>query len=64
MMNIAQAVKYGEEIGCRYYVVNSNGGLMGGFITKEAAQEYKAKCEREYKDDPWNKDLRFSIEAH
>ena len=30
MMNPNQAIAYGQQIGVKFYVRNSNGGLMGG----------------------------------
>lgn len=62
MMNRAQAEAYGKRIGCRYYVKNSNGGLLGGFKTLEAAEACKSRWEREYKNDPWAKGVRVYIE--
>ena len=38
MMNREQAIAYGKRTGCRYFVKNSNGGLLGGFTTREAAE--------------------------
>ena len=39
MMNQKQAISYGKKIGVRYHVRNSNGGLLGGTKTLEAAKE-------------------------
>lgn len=62
MMNRIQAVAYGRQIGVKYYVKNSNGGLLGGFTTLAAAQKCKAENERRLKRDPWNKGLKVYIE--
>ena len=63
MMTRTAAEAYGKSIGCKYYVKNSNGGLLGGFKTLEDAQQYRKKCEREYKKNPWNKTVKVYIEA-
>ena len=63
MMNKKQALAYGKRIGCKYYVKNSNGGLLGGFKTLEAAQACKARFEQELKNDPWNKGVTVYIEC-
>lgn len=41
MMNKKQAIAYGKKIGCKFYVKNGNGGLLGGFTTLEAAKRCK-----------------------
>lgn len=46
---------FGKQIGCRYYVYNENGDLLGGCATLEAAEKLKAKFEREYKTNPKNR---------
>jgi hypothetical protein len=62
MMNKSQAIAYGQQIGCRFYVRNSNGGLLGGFVRREDAEACKARWEKEYKTDPWNKGMTVFIE--
>ena len=62
MMSRAQAEAYGERIGCEYYVKNSNGGLLGGFITIEAAESCRRRWEREYRNDHWNNGVTVYIE--
>lgn len=61
MMNRAEAMAYGMMIGCRYYVYNENGGLLGGCTTLEAAEKMRAEFEREYKTNPWNKGMKVYI---
>lgn len=61
-MNRDQAMAYGKRIGCRYFVKNANGGLLGGFTTREAAEEYRLRCEKEYRTDPWNRGMKVFIE--
>lgn len=41
MMNLNQAIAYGNQMGVKFYVRNSNGGLMGGTKTREQAQAMK-----------------------
>lgn len=41
MMNLNQAIAYGNQMGVKFYVCNSNGGLMGGTKTREQAQAMK-----------------------
>ena len=62
MMNQNQAISYGKKIGVRYHVRNSNGGLLGGTKTLEAAKEMQKKWQRQYTNDPWNKDVKVYIE--
>lgn len=62
MMNKSQAVAYGQRIGCHFYVRNSNGGLLGGFVRHEDAEACKARWEKEYRADPWNKGMSVYIE--
>lgn len=57
MMNRAQAEAYGKKMGCKYYVYNSNGGLFGGFQTREAAEE----CKRKWENDRWAGGIAFFI---
>ena len=61
-MNKEQAISYGKRIGVKYYVKNSNGGLLGGTTTKEAAIEMQQRWQEEYRNDPWNKDIKVYIE--
>ncbi len=61
MMNKAQAIAYGKRIGCKFYVYNENGGLLGGFTTREAAERCKAEWELDYSTDPWNKGMKCYI---
>ena len=49
-------------MGVKFYVRNSNGGLMGGTKTREQAQAMKKEFEERYKNDAFNKDLKFYIE--
>lgn len=62
MMNLNQAIAYGKQMGVKFYVRNSNGGLMGGTKTREQAQAMKKEFEERYKNDPFGKDLKFYIE--
>lgn len=62
MMNLNQAIAYGNQMGVKFYVRNSNGGLMGGTKTREQAQAMKKEFEERYKNDAFNKDLKFCIE--
>lgn len=62
MMNREQAVAYGKQIGVKFYVKNSLGGLLGGCTTKEAALETKRRFEADYKTNPWNKGVTVYIE--
>lgn len=62
MMNLNQAIAYGNQMGVKFYVRNSNGGLMGGTKTREQAQAMKKEFEERYKNDTFNKDLKFYIE--
>lgn len=62
MMNLNQAIAYGNQMGVKFYVRNSNGGLMGGTKTREQAQAMKKEFEGRYKNDAFNKDLKFYIE--
>lgn len=61
-MNKSQALAYGQRIGCRFYVRNSNDGLLGGFVHREDAEGCKARWEKKYKTDPWNKGMTVRIE--
>lgn len=51
MMNLNQAIAYGNQMGVKFYVRNSNGGLMGGTKTREQAQAMKKEFEERYKND-------------
>lgn len=62
MMDQTQAMLYGRKKGCKYYVRNSNGGLLGGFASYKSAAECKARWEEEYRDDPWNDGVTVYIE--
>lgn len=62
MMNPNQAIAYGQQIGVKFYVRNSNGGLMGGTKTRKQAEAMKKDFEVRYKNDAFNKDLKFYIE--
>ena len=62
MMNLNQAVAYGKRVGVKFYVRNSNGGLMGGTKTRKQAQAMKKEFEERYKNDTFNKGLKFYIE--
>lgn len=55
MMNRAAAEAYGKQIGIRYRLVNTNGGLYGGYTTKEAALDAKRRFEAEDRKNPWTK---------
>ena len=62
MMNRAAAEAYGKQIGVRYYVKNTRGGLYGGYTTLEAAQEAKKRFETEDRKNPFTKGAtRFMI---
>ena len=63
MMNKEQALNYGKKIGVKYLIKNSNGGLLGGTTTKEAALEMQKEWQQNYKNDPWNKELKVYIET-
>lgn len=62
MMTKSQALAYGRRIGCKFYVRNSNGGLLGGFTTREAAEKCKAENERRLRRDRLNRNLKVYIE--
>lgn len=62
MMNLNQAIAYGKRVGVKFYVRNTNGGLMGGTKTRKQAQAMKKEFEERYKNDPFGKDLKFYIE--
>ena len=62
MMSREQVMAYGRKIGCKFYVRNSNGGLLGGFTTREAAEKYKAEEERRLRKDRLNHKLKVYIE--
>ena len=61
MMTRDAAVAYGNKIGCRYYVYNDAGGLLGGCKTLADAEEMKARWEVEYENDPLNKGTKVYI---
>lgn len=61
MMNKEAALAYGKRIGCRYYVYNDAGGLLGGCKTLAVAEEMKARWEAEYENDPLNKGTKVYI---
>lgn len=64
MMNRHEAEEYGRKMGCKFYVRNNQGGLLGGFRTREAAEQHKAKCEEELRTNPFCKgeEIRIFIE--
>lgn len=62
MMNLNQAIAYGKRVGVKFYVRNTNGGLMGGTKTCKQAQAMKKEFEERYKNDPFGKGLKFYIE--
>lgn len=62
MMNLNQAIAYGQRVGVKFYVRNSNGGLMGGTKTRKQAEAMKKEFEERYKNDAFNKNLKFYIE--
>ena len=64
MMNREQAMAYGWQIGCRYYVKNTRGGLYGGYTTRAAAEEARRQFEKELRANPWEKgsNVRVYIE--
>lgn len=61
MMDYYGALAYGRRVGCRFYVYNSNGGLLGGFKERKDAERCKAEWEARFRTDPWNKDLKVEI---
>lgn len=62
MMNKGQAIAYGESIGVRYHVYNSNGCLVGGTKTLEQAQAMKRRFEIDDRSNPWTRGTtRFEI---
>lgn len=61
MMTRAAAEAYGKRIGCKYYLYNEHGGLLGGYKTREAAEAGKKRFEKEYETDPWNKNEKVHI---
>ncbi|MCD7902664.1 MAG: hypothetical protein LUF91_02640 [Oscillospiraceae bacterium] len=62
MMNQKQALAYGRKKGCKYFVRNSCGGLLGGFTTMQAAKDCKERWAKEYQNDPWNSGVTVYIE--
>ncbi len=62
MMSKSQALAYGQRVGCQFYVRNANGGLLGGFVHREDAEACKARWEKEYRTNPWNKGMKVYIE--
>ena len=62
MMTRAGAEAYGKRIGCKYYVMNDRGGLMGGFIKLEDAENCKKRFEKEIKNNPWDNTVKYFIE--
>lgn len=58
MMNRTWAEEYGRKTGCKFYVYNSKGCLIGGFRTKDAAED----CKRRWEKDPWSCDVKYHIE--
>lgn len=61
MMTKDQAIAYGRRTGVRFYVENSFGGLLGGFTTRERAEQCKAEWEKEYKNDPFCRGLTVTV---
>ena len=62
MMDRNSAIAYGKMVGVRYYVKNTHGGLYGGFQDRKSALEFKKRCEKEDKKNPWtNGTTKFII---
>lgn len=61
MMTRAAAEAYGKRIGCKYYVMNDRGGLIGGFKNREDAEECKKRWEIETKNNPFDNTVKYYI---
>ena len=55
MLTKTAAIAYGKQIGVRYYVKNTLGGLYGGYTTRKAAEEAKARFEKDDRKNPFTK---------
>ena len=63
-MTRSAAMAYGRQIGCRYYVKNTNGGLYGGYVNLADAEDARRRFEKELRNNPWMKgeNVRVYIE--
>lgn len=62
MMNLEYAIAYGKNFGVNYYVMNSNGRVVGGTRTHEDAVKMMKDFEKEDRSNPWTKgQTRFYI---
>lgn len=61
MMNLEQAINHGNEIGVKYYIKNSNGGLLGGTKDYKEAVKMKDEFQKQYDNDKWNKGMKVFI---
>lgn len=53
MMNREQAIAYGKTVGVKFYVKNTNGGLIAGYTTREEAEKKAAEQNEVYAMHPW-----------
>lgn len=62
MMTLNAAISYGKKIGVRFYVKNDRGAVIGGWTTKEAAEEHIKRLEKN-SWNPWEKrHIKYHIE--
>ena len=62
MMNLQQAIAYGNQIGVRYHIYNNHGCLVGGTKTREQAEAMKRRFEAEDRKNPFTRGTtRFEI---
>lgn len=54
-MNKEQAIAYGKTVGVKFYVKNTNGGLIAGYTTREEAEKKAAEENEVYATHPWHK---------
>ena len=60
MMNREQAIAYGKRTGCRYFVKNSNAGLLGALPRGSGGKLPDLLGER-IPDGPWNRGLKVFV---
>jgi len=63
MMNLNQAMKHAKANGCKYYVKNEMGCVLGAYQTRNSAELCKAMWERRYRENPFgSQDVKVYIE--